>query len=158
MHNCFTKSTDTLCEFYQKQTFSLLTTFLHVLHAFKLKVLFSLMNHLGSLKLNLNSMKLVIPLHSLYWSIHTEDESKRGIEFAFIFGVNWLWRSGVTASFGVFFHEMKCNGMTIFMEFVHRYTRLLQNATGTSDRYKPLSDLSCKSLALCCLFLITNPE
>ena len=26
----------------------------------------------------LNSMKLVIPLHSLYWSIHTKDESKRG--------------------------------------------------------------------------------
>ena len=25
-----------------------------------------------------NSMKLVIPLHSLYWSIHTKDESKRG--------------------------------------------------------------------------------
>ena len=25
--------------------------------------------------LNMNSMKLVIPLHSLYWSIHTKDES-----------------------------------------------------------------------------------
>ena len=25
---------------------------------------------------------------SLYWSIHTKDESKRGIAFAFIFGVN----------------------------------------------------------------------
>ena len=36
----------------------------------------------------LNSMKLVIPLHSLYWSIHTKDESKRGTAFAFIFGVN----------------------------------------------------------------------
>ena len=36
----------------------------------------------------LNSMKLVIPLHSLYWSIHTKDESKRGSAFAFIFGVN----------------------------------------------------------------------
>ena len=34
------------------------------------------------------SMKLVIPSHSLYWSIHTKDESKRGIAFAFIFGVN----------------------------------------------------------------------
>ena len=33
---------------------------------------------------------------SLYWSIHTKDESKRGTAFAFIFGVNWLWRSGVT--------------------------------------------------------------
>ena len=38
--------------------------------------------------LNMNSMKLVIPLHPLYWSIHTKDESKRGTAFAFIFGVN----------------------------------------------------------------------
>ena len=37
---------------------------------------------------NMNSMKLVSPLHSLYWSIHTKDESKRGTAFAFIFGVN----------------------------------------------------------------------
>ena len=29
-----------------------------------------------------------IELHSLYWSIHTKDESKRGTAFAFIFGVN----------------------------------------------------------------------
>ena len=36
----------------------------------------------------MNSMKLVIPLHSLYWLFHTKDESKRGIAFAFIFGVN----------------------------------------------------------------------
>ena len=36
----------------------------------------------------MNSMKLVIPLHSMYWSIHTKDESKRGTAFAFIFGVN----------------------------------------------------------------------
>ena len=36
----------------------------------------------------MNSMKFVIPLHSLYWSIHTKDESKRGSAFAFIFGVN----------------------------------------------------------------------
>ena len=55
----------------------------------------------------MNSMKLVIPLHSLYWSIHTKDESKRGTAFSFIFGVNWLWRCGVTTSFGVFFHEVK---------------------------------------------------
>ena len=40
------------------------------------------------IKLNMNSMKLVIPLYSLYWSIHTKDESKRGTAFAFIFGVN----------------------------------------------------------------------
>ena len=65
----------------------------------------------------MNSMKLVIQLYSLYWSIHTKDESKRRIAFAFIFGVNWLWRCGVTASFGVFFHEITCNGMTSFMEF-----------------------------------------
>ena len=39
-------------------------------------------------KNSMNSMKLVIPLHSLYWSIHTKDESKRGTAFAFIFGVN----------------------------------------------------------------------
>ena len=37
---------------------------------------------------SMNSLKLVIPLHSLYWSIHTRDESKRGTAFAFIFGVN----------------------------------------------------------------------
>ena len=37
---------------------------------------------------DMNSLKLVIPLHSLYWSIHTKDESKRGTAFAFIFGVN----------------------------------------------------------------------
>ena len=36
----------------------------------------------------MNSVKLVILLHSLYWSIHTKDESKRGTAFAFIFGVN----------------------------------------------------------------------
>ena len=36
----------------------------------------------------MNSMKLVILLNLLYWSIHTKDESKRGTAFAFIFGVN----------------------------------------------------------------------
>ena len=36
----------------------------------------------------MDSMRLVIPLHSLYGSIHTKDESKRGTAFAFIFGVN----------------------------------------------------------------------
>ena len=39
-------------------------------------------------QLHMKAMKLVIPLHSLYWSIHTKDESKRGSAFAFIFGVN----------------------------------------------------------------------
>ena len=66
----------------------------------------------------MKSMKFVTLLHSLHWSIHTKDESKRGTAFAFIFGVNWLWRRGVTASFGVFLHETKCNGMTSFMEFM----------------------------------------
>ena len=51
----------------------------------------------------MNSMKLVIPLHSLYWSILTKDESKRGTAFAFIFGVNLLWHCCVMASFRVFF-------------------------------------------------------
>ena len=37
---------------------------------------------------NMNSMKLVIPLRSMYWSIHTKDESRCGTAFAFIFGVN----------------------------------------------------------------------
>ena len=50
-------------------------------------------------------------------SIHTKDESKRGFAFAFIFGVNWLWRCGVTASFGVFLHDIKCNRTKNFMEF-----------------------------------------
>ena len=39
-------------------------------------------------RVGMNAMKLVISLHSLYWSIHTKDESKRGTAFAFIFGVN----------------------------------------------------------------------
>ena len=43
---------------------------------------------LPQLVLITNFMKLVILLHSLYWSIHTKDESKRGTAFAFIFGVN----------------------------------------------------------------------
>ena len=66
----------------------------------------------------MNSKKLVIPLHTLHWSIHTKDESKRGTAFAFIFGVNLLWRCGITVSFGVFLHETKCDRMTSFMEFM----------------------------------------
>ena len=38
-------------------------------------------------RLFMNSVKLVILLRSLYWSIHTKDERKRGTAFAFIFGV-----------------------------------------------------------------------
>ena len=66
----------------------------------------------------MNSMKLVILLQSLYWSIHSKDESKRSTACAFIFGVNWLWRCDVTGSFGVFFHEIKCKGMKSFVEFI----------------------------------------
>ena len=44
--------------------------------------------HSGQTEHIMNSMKLVLPLDSLYWSIHTKDESKRGTAFAFIFGVN----------------------------------------------------------------------
>ena len=36
----------------------------------------------------MNYLKLVIPLHSLYWSVHAKDETKHGMAFAFIFGVN----------------------------------------------------------------------
>ena len=41
-----------------------------------------------AMEISMNSMKLVTSLHSLYRSIHTKDESKRGTAFAFIFGVN----------------------------------------------------------------------
>ena len=80
--------------------------------------MFFQISHWISEMYTMNSMKLVIPLHSLYWSIHTKDESKRGTTFAFIFGVNGLWHCGVTlALFGVFIHEIKFNGMTSFTEF-----------------------------------------
>ena len=37
-------------------------------------------------------------------------------QFAFIFGVNWLWHCGVTAlSESFFFHKIKCNRMTSFL-------------------------------------------
>ena len=76
----------------------------------------------------MNSMKLVIPLHSLYWSIHTKDESKRGS-----FGVNWLWPCLLTASFRVFCYEMKCNEMTSFLEFMLQY-RASQGYQGNTSR------------------------
>ena len=66
-------------------------------------------NYVQSKTKLMNSMKLVIPLHSLYWSIHTKDESKRATAFAFIFGVNWLWRCGITASFGVLSSPFSCD-------------------------------------------------
>ena len=74
----------------------------------------------------MHSMKLVIPLHSLYWSMHTKDESKSETAFAFIFGVNWLWRRGATTSFGVSFHEINCNGITGFTEYMTSVKTKLQ--------------------------------
>ena len=88
----------------------------------------------------------IIPLHSSYWSIHTKDESKRGTAFAFIFGVNWLWRCGVTASFGVFFLEIRCNGMTSFMEFMTSWNAQHVAVTSSWQRclgpWQPWRDLS----------------
>ena len=57
-------------------------------------------------------------LQTMLWHHNTRNESKCGSAFAFIFGVNWLWRCVVTASFEVFFREIKCKGMTGFMEFM----------------------------------------
>ena len=64
-------------------------------------------NQLFITALVMNSMKLVIPLHFISWKKTQNDAvtPQRGTAFAFIFGVNWLWRHGVTASFWVFFHE-----------------------------------------------------
>ena len=102
--------------------------------------------------LDMNSMNFVIPLHSWYWSIHTKDESKHGTAFAFIFCVNWLWHCGFTASFGVFFHEIKCNGMTRFLEFMWRAIRFWKYPSKDvlkdfkmSWGYYPLSRASLKS-------------
>ena len=68
-------------------------------------------------------------------SIHAKDESKRGSVFAFIFGVNWLWRCGVTASFGVFFHEIKYNGLTSFMEYMNGDSEVNLIISSTVYRY-----------------------
>ena len=75
-------------------------TFLWVWQGFSIYTLYSKCHHqFGLMDCNyytnasamqyiMNYMKLVLPLYSLYWSIHTKDESKRGTAFAFIFGVN----------------------------------------------------------------------
>ena len=68
----------------------------------------------------MNSMKLVFPLRSLYWSIHAKDESKRGTAFEHLWCELTLVCCGVIASFGVFFHELECNGMTSFTKFMQR--------------------------------------
>ena len=80
--------------------------------------------------LHMNSMKLVIRLHWVYWSIHTKDESKRETAFAFIFDVNWLCHCGVTALFGV----LKCNGMMIFMEFMFTLVQTVQELYFWTDQ------------------------
>ena len=87
--------------------------------------------------------ELVILFHSLYWSIHTKDESKHRTPFAFIFGVNWCWRCGVTASFGVFFHEIKCNGMTSFMEFMIYVWAVLYFIHSRSIRWREVWKIKC---------------
>ena len=78
-------------------------------------------------------MKLVIPLHLLYWSNHIKDESKCGFGFAFIFGVNWLWLTApiifgkihfLLISENEFTHEIKCYGMTSFMDFICKFIRI----------------------------------
>ena len=60
---------------------------------------------------SMNSRKLVILLHSWYWSIHPKDESKAEPRL-----LSSLVRCGVTALFGVFLHDIKRNGMTGFMD------------------------------------------
>ena len=49
------------------------------------------------------SPNMIRAVNRLYWSIHTKDESKRETAFAFIFGVNWLWRCGFPALLRIFF-------------------------------------------------------
>ena len=92
---------------------------------------------------NMNSMKLVNPLHFISWKNSFSDISRKCIlpnmigavnshqrwcsAFAFIFGVNWLWLTSpiifgkmhfLLISENLFFHEIKCNEMTSFMEFM----------------------------------------
>ena len=88
----------------------------------------------NGMTISMNSMKVVIPLNSFYWSIHTKDGSKCGTAFAFIFGVNWLWHSGVRASLGVFFHEIKCNRITSFMEFMNSKSASVTTASVVHGR------------------------
>ena len=61
----------------------------------------------------MNFTKLVIPLQSLYWSIHTKDESKRSsaIDSSVVVSQNRLES---------LFHQIKCDRMTSFMEFMLR--------------------------------------
>ena len=78
----------------------------------------------------ITSMKLVILLHSLYWSIHSKDESKRGTIFALIFKVKlaccsslpWsVWKQTRNWCHSIvwsLFSLKKSNGMTSFMQFM----------------------------------------
>ena len=87
-----------------------------ILILLKLNKIFLNWNNLHTLFIDyyMNSMKLVNPLHH----IELVNSHQRWTAFVFILGVNWLWHCGVTASFVVCFHEIKCNRMTSFMEFM----------------------------------------
>ena len=66
----------------------------------------------------MNSMKVVIPWHKLYWSIHTENESKRGTTFCFHLWCEWTLAFLYHSIAWNLSHEIECKGMTSFMEFI----------------------------------------
>ena len=68
----------------------------------------------------LNSLKLVIPLHSLYWSVVNSHQRWKQTRNRVCFHLCCeltlaLWCHSIVWSL---FHEIKCNGMTSFMEFM----------------------------------------
>ena len=65
-------------------------------------------------QLHLNSMKLVIPLHFISWKNSFSDISRKCILPNMIYFVKYTscWYQKI------FFHEIKCNRMTSFMEFM----------------------------------------
>ena len=70
-------------------------------------------------------MTVVIPLHSLYWSIHTKDESKTRNCICFHLWCELtlaLWCHSIVWSL---YYEIECNGMTSFMGFMMIYFALL---------------------------------
>ena len=85
----------------------------------------------------MNSMKLIIPLHLISWKKTSNNAVtwQRQSQFtpkmkanavprflsSLVSSLVWLWHCGVTALFEVFFHEIKRNGMTSFMEFMSFY-------------------------------------
>ena len=80
---------------------------------------------------NMNSMKLAFPLRSSYWSIHTKD------------GVNWLWRCGVTASFGDKFH-----GILVF--------QVVRQVCSATLYWRITKDLASKQPPLCAPCAVTK--